>query len=64
MAEYKNNFFLQKCVPVFENLYSALVHKPRLSEKLDSVDPLPSFISREWQNYETLARETLIMCRR
>jgi len=46
---------MQKRVPIFSTMFSELHRYPRYEVRLDTVDPVPRFISRQWrgQNAET-----------
>jgi len=49
-----------KHVPHFQQMFSALPHYPRAQVQLESTDPVPSFINRQWRGYGEQRREALI----
>ncbi|XP_022103155.1 cilia- and flagella-associated protein 91-like isoform X1 [Acanthaster planci] len=49
-----------KKVPLYKTMFSALRHHPRFQMRLDTTDPVPRFISRQWRGYSTQAREALV----
>ncbi|XP_025100733.1 cilia- and flagella-associated protein 91-like [Pomacea canaliculata] len=49
-----------KKMPLFPAMFSELYHFPRLQLKLDTADPVPKFINRQWQGYPDQQREALI----
>ena len=51
---------MQRYVPNFPTMFSSLRHYPRQGVTLDTTDPVPAHISRQWRGYTEQARETLI----
>ncbi|CAG5116047.1 unnamed protein product [Candidula unifasciata] len=49
-----------QAVPVYESMFSELRHHPRLQFRLNTNDPVPKFISREWRGYAEQHREALM----
>lgn len=49
-----------KRVPVHNTMFSALPHFPRFEMRLESTDPVPRFINRQWRGYGEQARQALI----
>ncbi|XP_077985576.1 cilia- and flagella-associated protein 91-like isoform X2 [Glandiceps talaboti] len=49
-----------KRVPVYPTMFSNLRHYPRFNMRLESTDPVPKFVSRQWRGYSEQAREALI----
>lgn len=49
-----------KRVPIAQDMFSELRHFPRFQMKLETTDPVPKFISRQWRGYSEQAREALI----
>ena len=52
--------FMQRYVPNFPTMFSSLRHYPRQGVILDTTDPVPAHIPRQWRGYTEQARETLI----
>jgi len=47
---------MQKRVPIFNTMFSELHRYPRYEVRLDTVDPVPRFVARQWrgqQRYKT-----------
>lgn len=55
---------LQRYVPHFKTMFSALRHYPRQAITLDTTDPVPAHVSRQWKGYAQQARDTLIRYKR
>ena len=51
---------MQRYVPNFPTMFSSLRHYPRQGVTLDTTDPVPTHIPRQWRGYTEQARETLI----
>ncbi|XP_041373414.1 cilia- and flagella-associated protein 91-like [Gigantopelta aegis] len=49
-----------KRVPVYRTMFSELKHHPRFEVRLDGIDPVPKFISRQWPGHAEQAREACI----
>lgn len=47
-------------VPVQESMFSDLRHHPRLQLRIAQQDPVPKFVSRQWNGYADQAREALV----
>ena len=52
--------YVQRYVPNFPTMFSSLRHYPRQGVTLDTTDPVPTHIPRQWRGYTEQARETLI----
>ncbi|XP_076457468.1 cilia- and flagella-associated protein 91-like [Babylonia areolata] len=46
--------------PVYQTMFSELRHHPRFRVRLDTTDPVPRFINRQWRGYADQQREALI----
>lgn len=53
-------FGVQKRVPVFRSMFSELRHHPRYEIRLEAVDPVPKFISRQWRGNQSEARNAVL----
>lgn len=53
-------FFSQKRVPNYPTMFSVLPHHPRFQMKLESTDPVPKFVSRQWRGYAEQEREAMV----
>lgn len=51
---------LQKRIPVFGSMFSELRHHPRCEIRLEAVDPVPKFISRQWRGNQSEARHAVL----
>ena len=51
---------LQKKEPIYPTMFSELRHYPRFRVRLDTTDPVPRFINRQWRGYADQQREALI----
>jgi len=49
-----------KRVPVYQTMFSELSHHPRFAVRLDTTDPVPKSINREWRGYGDQHRESMI----
>ncbi|ELU06518.1 hypothetical protein CAPTEDRAFT_90714, partial [Capitella teleta] len=49
-----------KRVPNYPTMFSVLPHHPRFQVKLESTDPVPKFISRQWRGYADQHREAVV----
>ncbi|BFZ13751.1 hypothetical protein BsWGS_16789 [Bradybaena similaris] len=49
-----------KAVPEYETMFSELRHHPRIQFRLNTHDPVPKFISREWKGYADQHREAML----
>lgn len=47
-------------IPEFTDMFSVLPHYPSSQVRIDTTDPVPSFIPRQWRGYSEQAREALI----
>ncbi|XP_064407633.1 cilia- and flagella-associated protein 91-like [Halichondria panicea] len=47
-------------VPHFRTMFSSLRHYPRQAVTLDTTDPVPKHMPRQWGGYRDQARETLV----
>lgn len=45
-----------KCLPIFNTMFSELRHQPRLELRLDTTDPVPQFIPRQWRGLQDKAQ--------
>ena len=45
-------------------MFSGLRHYPSSSVRIDSYDPVPRFIQRQWRGYQDEARDSLIRYKR
>lgn len=54
------SYSLQRYVPHFRTMFSSLRHHPHQTITLDTTDPVPKHISRQWGGYRNQARETLV----
>ena len=50
----------QKMVPNYKTMFSCLRHYPRNYVTLDSTDPIPPHLDRQWRGYADQARENLV----
>lgn len=50
----------QRYVPKFRTMFSSLRHYPRQTITLDTTDPVPQHVPRQWKGYRDQARETII----
>ena len=48
-----------KRVPVFKTMFSDVRNYPRYQIQLDSTDPVPKFIPRQWRGYSQQARDAI-----
>jgi len=48
-----------KRVPDYQAMFSGLMHFPDSTVRIDSRDPVPQFIPRQWRGYQDQARESL-----
>ncbi len=53
-------FIIQRFVPHFRTMFSSLRHYPRQAVTLDTTDPVPKHMPRQWGGYRDQARETLV----
>jgi len=44
---------LQKRVPIYKTMFSELQCYPRYEVRLDTVDPVPRFIARNWRGQQS-----------
>uniref|UniRef100_A0A3P8ZHK7 Cilia- and flagella-associated protein 91 n=1 Tax=Esox lucius TaxID=8010 RepID=A0A3P8ZHK7_ESOLU len=60
-ASFKANSSLDRVrkVPVYGSMFSHLPHRPRYTLRLDTTDPVPSFIERRWRGRMDQRREAL-----
>jgi len=49
-----------KYTPFYKTMFSTLHHHPSHQVKIDTTDPVPRFIPRQWRGYGDQAREALI----
>jgi len=49
---------LQKRVPIYNAMFSELHQYPSYEVRLDTVDPVPRFISRQWRGLQSNAQNT------
>jgi len=54
---------VQKRVPVYNTMFSDLHHYPRYEVRLDTVDPVPRFIARQWRGQQA-AQNAALRCQR
>ena len=47
-------------VPNYKTMFSCLRHYPRNYVTLDSTDPIPPHLDRQWRGYADQARENLV----
>jgi len=55
---------MQKRVPVYNTMFSELSRYPRYEVRLDTVDPVPRFIARQWRGQQTEAQDTALRFQR
>ena len=61
-----NKYFfviLKQAVPVYEHLFSDLRQYPRVSYRIQSRDPVPSHVSRQWLGQADAHREQIAISR-
>lgn len=49
-----------KRVPEYQTMFSSLKHFPDSTVRINSNDPVPHFIQRQWRGYQDQAREALV----
>ena len=55
--------YLQQTVPVYEHMFSDLRQYPRFSYRLQSRDPVPTHVSRQWLGQAEAHREQIALSR-
>jgi len=55
---------MQKCVPIYKTMFSDLRRYPRHEVRLDTVDPVPRFIARQWRGQQTECQEDALLTHR
>lgn len=45
---------------MFRDMFSSLPHYPNSHVQIDTNDPVPSFIPRQWRGYSDQARDALV----
>jgi len=49
---------MQKCMPIYNTMFSDLRRYPRYEVRLDTVDPVPRFIARQWRGQQTDVKDS------
>jgi len=51
---------MQKRVPIYSTMFSELQRYPRYEVRLDTVDPVPRFIARQWRGLQAEAQDAAV----
>ena len=51
---------MQKRMPIYSTMFSELLRYPRYEVRLETVDPVPRFITREWRGLQAEAQDTAL----
>ena len=51
---------MQKCMPIYNTMFSDLRRYPRCEVRLDTVDLVPRFIARQWRGKQTDAQDSAL----